>query len=95
LICFVVIVPLTLIVIGPITTWAAMGVANGYNALFHAAPAAAAVIGGVWQIIVIFGVHWGITPVIMANFDTQGTTLSRLTRPLRLSVRWRRCLACS
>jgi beta-glucoside PTS system EIICBA component len=69
----VVIVPLTLIVIGPITTWAAMGVANGYNALFHAAPAvAAAVIGGVWQIIVIFGVHWGITPVIMANFDTQG-----------------------
>ncbi|MGE5985837.1 beta-glucoside-specific PTS transporter subunit IIABC [Klebsiella michiganensis] len=73
LICFVVIVPLTLVVIGPITTWAAMGVANGYNTLFHAAPAvAAAVIGGVWQIIVIFGVHWGITPVIMANFDTQG-----------------------
>ncbi|MEN5015493.1 beta-glucoside-specific PTS transporter subunit IIABC [Erwinia sp. Eh17-17] len=73
LICFVVIVPLTLIVIGPITTWAAMGVASGYNALFAFAPAvAAAVIGGVWQIVVIFGVHWGITPVIMANFDTQG-----------------------
>ncbi|MEJ5177107.1 glucose PTS transporter subunit IIA [Erwinia sp. MYb416] len=73
LICFVVIVPLTLIVIGPITTWAAMGIASGYNALFAFAPAvAAAVIGGVWQIIVIFGVHWGITPVIMANFDTQG-----------------------
>lgn len=73
LICFVVIVPLTLIVIGPITSWAALSVANGYNALFHAAPAlAAAIIGGVWQVIVIFGVHWGITPVIMANFDTQG-----------------------
>ncbi|MGR4050946.1 beta-glucoside-specific PTS transporter subunit IIABC [Kosakonia cowanii] len=73
LICFVVIVPLTLIVIGPLTSWAAIGVANGYNALFHAAPAlAAAIIGGVWQVIVIFGVHWGITPVIMANFDTQG-----------------------
>lgn len=73
LICFVVIVPLTLIVIGPVTTWAATGVAGGYNALFQAAPpVAAALIGGVWQIIVIFGVHWGITPVIMANFDTQG-----------------------
>ncbi len=73
LICFVIIVPLTLIVIGPITTWAAMGIASGYNAIFAAAPAvAAALIGGVWQIIVIFGVHWGITPVIMANFDTQG-----------------------
>lgn len=73
LICFLIIVPLTLIIIGPVTTWAAMGIASGYNALFAAAPAvAAAVIGGVWQIIVIFGVHWGITPVIMANFDTQG-----------------------
>lgn len=73
LICFVIIVPLALIVIGPITTWAAMGIASGYNALFAAAPAvAAALIGGIWQIIVIFGVHWGITPVIMANFDTQG-----------------------
>jgi len=73
LICFVVIVPLTLIVIGPITSWAALSVASGYNALFHAAPAlAAAIIGGFWQVIVIFGVHWGITPVIMANFDTQG-----------------------
>ncbi|KIS43329.1 beta-glucoside-specific PTS transporter subunit IIABC [Kosakonia radicincitans] len=73
LICFVVIVPLTLVVIGPITSWAALGVAHGYNTLFHAAPAvAAAIIGGVWQVIVIFGVHWGITPVIMANFDTQG-----------------------
>lgn len=73
LVCFVIIVPLTLIIIGPVTTWAAMGIASGYNALFAAAPAvAAAVIGGVWQIVVIFGVHWGITPVIMANFDTQG-----------------------
>lgn len=73
LLCFVVIVPLTLMVIGPITSWAALGVAHGYNTLFHAAPAvAAAIIGGVWQVIVIFGVHWGITPVIMANFDTQG-----------------------
>ncbi|MGP3590834.1 beta-glucoside-specific PTS transporter subunit IIABC [Vagococcus sp. WN89Y] len=73
LVCFVVIVPLTLIVIGPITSRAALSVADGYNALFHAAPAlAAAVIGGFWQVFVIFGVHWGITPVIMANFDTQG-----------------------
>ncbi|MCS3432646.1 beta-glucoside-specific PTS transporter subunit IIABC [Klebsiella sp. BIGb0407] len=73
LICFVIIVPLTLIAIGPITTWAAMGIASGYNVLFNAAPAlAAAVIGGVWQVIVIFGVHWGITPVIMANFDANG-----------------------
>lgn len=73
LVCFLVIVPLTLILIGPLTNWAAMGVAGGYNFLFETAPAvAAAVIGGVWQVFVIFGVHWGITPVVMANYDTQG-----------------------
>ncbi|ACS87326.1 PTS transporter subunit EIIC [Musicola paradisiaca] len=73
LICFLVVVPLTLLAIGPVTTWAANGVAGGYNMLFNAFPAlAAAIIGGVWQIIVIFGVHWGITPVVMANFDANG-----------------------
>lgn len=73
LICFLIIVPLTLMVIGPVTNTVAMAIAGAYNALFSAAPAlAAAVIGGVWQIFVIFGVHWGITPVVMANYATQG-----------------------
>ncbi|MFP9227914.1 PTS transporter subunit EIIC [Pectobacterium cacticida] len=73
LICFLIIVPLTLIVIGPVTNAVAMAVAGSYNALFDAAPAlAAAVIGGLWQVLVIFGVHWGITPVVMANYATNG-----------------------
>ncbi|WP_350313160.1 PTS transporter subunit EIIC [Dickeya fangzhongdai] len=73
LICFVIVVPLTLLLIGPASTWVATGIAAGYNALFNAFPAlAAAIIGGVWQIIVIFGVHWGITPVVVANFDLNG-----------------------
>ena len=37
------------------------------------APAlAGAIIGGLWQVVVIFGVHWGITPVVLANFDMNG-----------------------
>lgn len=73
LICLVVMVPLTIMLIGPASTMLATGIANGYNALFDAAPAAAAAfIGGVWQIVVIFGVHWGITPVCLANFDMYG-----------------------
>ncbi|MBJ3814723.1 PTS beta-glucoside transporter subunit EIIBCA [Shimwellia pseudoproteus] len=73
LICVVVMVPLTLVLIGPLTAGLANGIAHGYNWLFEAAPPlAAALIGGVWQVIVIFGVHWGITPVIMANFDMYG-----------------------
>lgn len=33
---------------------------------------AAAVIGGLWQIVVIFGVHWGVTPMCLANYDMYG-----------------------
>ena len=73
LLCLVIMVPLTLLIIGPMTSSAASGIAAGYNGLFNACPAlAAGVIGGIWQVIVIFGVHWGITPVIMSNFELFG-----------------------
>ncbi|MCF2626317.1 PTS transporter subunit EIIC [Fusobacterium perfoetens] len=32
----------------------------------------AVLIGGLWEIFVIFGVHWGITPMVMANFSMYG-----------------------
>ncbi|MRX73974.1 PTS beta-glucoside transporter subunit EIIBCA [Bacillus lacus] len=69
----VLMVPLTILLIGPITTMGANGIANGYNFLAENAPAVAgAIIGGFWQVLVIFGVHWGITPVVLANFDQYG-----------------------
>lgn len=73
LICFVVMVPVTILVLGPVSALAANSIANGYNALVEFAPAAAgAIIGGLWEVVVIFGVHWGITPVVLANFDMNG-----------------------
>ena len=73
LICFVVMVPATIMVIGPASAITANAIANGYNALVAFAPAlAGAIIGGLWQVVVIFGVHWGITPVVLANFDMNG-----------------------
>lgn len=73
LICYVIMVPVTILVLGPASAIAANSIANGYNALVEFAPAVAgAIIGGLWQVVVIFGVHWGITPVVLANFDMQG-----------------------
>lgn len=73
LICLVVMVPFTILLLGPLTTMIASGIANGYNGLFESAPqVAAAIIGGFWQVAVIFGVHWGITPVCLANYDMYG-----------------------
>lgn len=72
-ICMVVMVPLTILAIGPLSDSVATGIANAYNALYNfAPPVAAAVIGGLWQIVVIFGVHWGVTPMCLANYDLYG-----------------------
>lgn len=72
-ICLVIMVPVTILVLGPASALLANGIANGYNYLVQVAPPlAGAIIGGFWQVIVIFGVHWGITPVVLANFDMYG-----------------------
>lgn len=69
----VIMVPLTILLIGPITTMGANGIAGGYNFLAENAPAlAGAIIGSLWQVVVIFGVHWGVTPMVLANYDLYG-----------------------
>lgn len=71
--CMLIMVPMTLVLIGPATSLVASSIAGGYNALYDTAPMlAAALIGGIWQVIVIFGVHWGITPVVFANYENYG-----------------------
>ncbi|MBZ8177348.1 PTS transporter subunit EIIC [Corynebacterium sp. 3HC-13] len=69
-----VMVPLTLLTLGPLSAAGADAIANGYNWLVDFfPPLAAAIIGGFWQVIVIFGVHWGITPVVLSNFEQYGS----------------------
>lgn len=72
-ICMAVMVPATFLVIGPISDAVANGIAMGYNYLVNTVPALAAlIVGGFWQVIVIFGVHWGVTPMVIANFKNFG-----------------------
>ena len=73
LICLAALVPLTIVVIGPLIQWLSNGVAAGYNLLYQMAPPiAGAVVSGVWQVIVIFGIHWGMVPIVIANFAQNG-----------------------
>lgn len=73
LICMVVMVPLTIVVIGPVIQGISNGIAAGYNILYALAPPiAGAVVGGLWQVIVIFGVQWGMVPIVIANFAQNG-----------------------
>lgn len=72
-ICAIIMVPATILIIGPLSDLVANGIALGYNFLYTTVPAVAAlIIGGFWQVAVIFGVHWGVTPMVMANFTNFG-----------------------
>ena len=73
LVCMVVMIPLTIMVVGPVIQGISNGVAAGYNWLYELAPVlAGAVVGGLWQVIVIFGIQWGMVPVVIANFAQNG-----------------------
>ncbi|MCI8585264.1 MAG: PTS transporter subunit EIIC [Lachnospiraceae bacterium] len=71
--CSIIMVPATILIIGPVSDGLANAIALGYNTLVNTVPVLAAVIvGGVWQVFVIFGVHWGVTPMVLANFANNG-----------------------
>ncbi|MEE9655978.1 PTS beta-glucoside transporter subunit IIABC [Kluyvera ascorbata] len=73
LLCMVVIIPVTFLVVGPLSTWVSELIAAGYLYLYHAAPwFAGAVMGGLWQIFVMFGLHWGLVPLCINNFTVLG-----------------------
>lgn len=61
------------LVIGPVATFASNMIAQGIMAVRGFSPMLAGVlVGGFWQILVIFGVHWGIIPIYMNNIATLG-----------------------
>lgn len=71
--CMIIMVPLTILLIGPITNAGANAVSVGFNFLMDRFPIIGGVIiSGFWQVFVIFGIHWGVTPMIMANFANNG-----------------------
>jgi PTS system beta-glucosides-specific IIC component len=71
LFCLVITVPLTFLVIGPIATMAAEGIANGYFYIYSLNPTIAGMsVGAFWQVLVIFGLHWGLVPVMLNNLTT-------------------------
>ena len=69
----IIMVPLTLIVVGPLGSGISNVLANVVSALYNAVPIAAGIImGAFWQVFVIFGVHWTFVPVIMNNIAKMG-----------------------
>ena len=73
LICLSVTVPLTFLVIGPLATGLSQILANGYQWIYALAPwLAGAALGALWQVCVIFGLHWGLVPLMINNLAVLG-----------------------
>lgn len=69
LFCLGLTVPLTFLFIGPLAISFSKILAHGYQTIFLLAPwLAGAVLGALWQVFVIFGLHWGLVPLIINNF---------------------------
>lgn len=66
-------VPLTLLAFGPIGNAVGGVIGDVYNYLYGLSPIVSGlVVGGLWEVLVIFGVHWGITPVTVGNYENLG-----------------------
>ncbi|MDX6151648.1 beta-glucoside-specific PTS transporter subunit IIABC [Marinococcus sp. PL1-022] len=83
LLILVIMVPLTLIVFGPVGTVISGWLADGYTSIYDASPMIAGAFMGVfWQVFVIFGLHWGFVPIGINNLSVYGEdTFSALLAP--------------
>ncbi len=83
LICIMLIVPLTLIAIGPLGTYLSLALANGYTFIYNLSPILAGIVAGMgWQVLVIFGLHWAFVPIMYNNISIHGSdTLKPLFAP--------------
>ena len=63
----------TFMVIGPVTNAAASVLADGISFLLKAcSPLAGAIFGLIYPVMLIFGLHWGLVPLVMNNYATLG-----------------------
>ncbi|RMC38625.1 MULTISPECIES: beta-glucoside-specific PTS transporter subunit IIABC [unclassified Lactobacillus] len=73
LISLLILVPLTIIVFGPIGSALADGIASFYMYLYGLSKVVAGgFIGFFAQAMVVFGIHWGLFPIIFSNIQKYG-----------------------
>ena len=70
---FLIMAPVTFIVVGPLGTIVGNLLGSGYDAIYNLSPIlAGAIMGGLWQVFVMFGIHWGFVPIAMVNLTQFG-----------------------
>ena len=76
-------IPLMFLVIGPITDYLQSFLGHAYTWLYNLSPILSGIIlGGLWQVLVVFGLHWGIVPLGQINLSLYGrNTINAITGP--------------
>lgn len=73
LVSLAIMIPLTVIVIGPIGVYSGEGVANVVNWLIERSSILTGIlIGGGWSVLVSLGIHWAVNPIMINNVSTYG-----------------------
>ncbi|ENA7832280.1 PTS beta-glucoside transporter subunit IIBCA [Listeria monocytogenes] len=73
LLLLLIVVPVSLIIIGPVSTHASQLLAKGALGLYSLSPMIAGFfLAGVWQVAVMFGLHWAFIPIFINNISVLG-----------------------
>lgn len=82
-------VPLVFLIVGPLTTWLGLFLGQLLSASYNLSPILSGIlIGGFWQVFIMFGLHWGFIPIALNNLATLGydvVMISGSTTPLAMA----------
>lgn len=78
MVALLVMVPLTVLIIGPIGVTLGDGVGNAMNFMSEQSGILAGlIIGAGWTFLVMFGIHWGVVPIMINNLAVYGYDIIR------------------
>lgn len=73
MLCLLVAGPAMFMVIGPVMSVLQNALTDGYGFVYGLSPVlCGAVLGGLWQVLVVVGLHWGIVPIGQMNLSACG-----------------------
>lgn len=71
----IVTVPLTFLVVGPVANYASDLISNAFTSIMNFSPIVyGLLLGALWQVMVMFGLHWALVPLAMLQFSQNGWT---------------------
>lgn len=78
MVALLIMVPLTVMVIGPVGVYLGDGLGSLINIISERSGLLAGlVIGGGWTLLVMIGIHWGVVPIMVNNLATYGYDIIR------------------